>query len=83
MVRRVAMSMVGGLIAAFAAITDPREVGDLTWSAKASKSRWLRCDGPGTGPASGSSTHNNTGGGGAHNNMQPFIAAHMFIYAGV
>lgn len=47
MVKRIAMSMVDGLIAALSAIspTETFEYGDLQWSAKASKNKWLKCEG--------------------------------------
>ena len=47
MVKRIAMSMVEGLVAAFAAIgvPDMAEVGDLSWSARSEKFKWLKCEG--------------------------------------
>lgn len=56
----------------------PIPVGGAQTVSGASTNYWQ-----GTGPASGSDTSNNTGGGGAHNNMQPFLAANLFIFAGV
>lgn len=56
----------------------PIAVGGAQSGGGASTNYWQ-----GTGPASGSSTQNNTGGGGSHNNMQPYLAANLFIFAGV
>lgn len=57
----------------------PIPVGGAQSGGGASTNYWQ-----GTGPASGSNTQNNVGGGSAHNNMPPFLAAgNLFIYAGI
>lgn len=44
MVKRIAMSMVEGLVALLAGFS-PNDPGDLIWSARAAKSLWLKCEG--------------------------------------
>lgn len=44
MVKRIGMSMIEGLVAAMAAFL-PNDPGDFTWSARAAKTFWLKCEG--------------------------------------